>query len=797
MAYFTSSYSAKVGCAVEPPPGCTIPAAASPPPLLDRTEPREVAKMLRRTANTALGPDGVKYGIWRRRDPSGHVLSAIYNICLAAGRFPPSWKVSSTVLIHKKGAPDEITNWRPIALSDTAGKLFCSELLAEARRRGGELCVAWLDLAIAFGSVPHSAVVAALRSAGLTEAQLALIKDLYEGSATTIRHSGGVTPAISFQAGVRQGCPLSPVLFNLVMEYLIRPVLALEGEHGVSLHGERVSVLAYADDLAIVARSEASLQALLDSASSAATWVGLRFKPEKSATLHVAGRTVRPTAFTIYGSPLRVLEDGETYDHLGVPTGMRGDQTPVATIARLEEETAKIFASGLAPWQKLDAVRTFIVPQLDFNLRTARIRKTSLKGLGSLMRAEGKRTLGLPSRASVELVELPPSWGGAGLLPISDQADLAAVGHAFRLLTSPDPRISRLALEGLAVSAGHRSADRVDVGRLVDYLNGDAAGNSNVTTTFSAARTARNRLSKRLPTLRWGWSEEGRTFQMTMPGTGRPITVDGRSRKSLASALRRALQLHGRATLAAKPDQGRVARVVTTCPTSNHMMRGGRHTRFADWRFIHRARLNTLPLNGCRRWGNEDRRCRRCGRYDETTAHVLCHCLPMMPVITRRHDAILELLTSEIRGHPQEETRLDKRVPFQELVPDVEVPEEVASCRPDIVTIDRRNKIVRVVDVTVPYEDGWQSVTTARERKVEKYAPVARLLSAGGYRTTVDAFVVGSLGAWDSANWTTLSRLGVDRRRGAALARRCVSEAIKWSRDIYVEHVTGIRQYVG
>ncbi|XP_046670961.1 uncharacterized protein LOC124360969 [Homalodisca vitripennis] len=173
-----------------------------------------------------------------------------------------------------------------------------------------------------------------------------------------------------------------------------------------------------------------------------------------------------------------------------------------------------------------------------------------------------------------------------------------------------------------------------------------------------------------------------------MPGAGRPITVDGRSRKSLASALRRALQLHGRATLAAKPDQGRVARVVTTCPTSNHMMRGGRHTRFADWRFMHRARLNTLPLNGCRRWGNEDRRCRRCGRFDETTAHVLCHCLPMMPVITRRHDAILELLSSEIRGHPQEmETRLDKRVPFQELVPDVEVTEEVASCRPDIVRV--------------------------------------------------------------------------------------------------------------
>ncbi|XP_046666778.1 leucine-rich repeat extensin-like protein 5 [Homalodisca vitripennis] len=204
MAYFTSSYSAKIGCAVEPPPGCAIPAGASPPPVLDRIEPREVAKMLRKTANTAPGPDGVKYGIWRRRDSTGHVLSTIFNICLAAGRFPLS-KVSATVLIHKKGAPDEISNWRPIALSDTAGKLLCSvfahrlsswltdnrllswaqkgftlsegslehnfmlqELLDEGRRRGGELCLAWLDLANAFGSVPHRAVVAALRSASLT-----------------------------------------------------------------------------------------------------------------------------------------------------------------------------------------------------------------------------------------------------------------------------------------------------------------------------------------------------------------------------------------------------------------------------------------------------------------------------------------------------------------------------------------------------------------------------------------------------------------------------------------------------
>ncbi|KAG8245869.1 hypothetical protein J6590_097663 [Homalodisca vitripennis] len=57
----------------------------------------------------------------------------------------------------------------------------------------------------------------------------------------------------------------------------------------------------------------------------------------------------------------------------------------------------------------------------------------------------------------------------------------------------------------------------------------------------------------------------------------------------------------------------------------------------------------------------------------------------------------------------------------------------------------------------------------AREKKFEKYAPVARLLSGGGYRTSV----TGSIGAWDSANWATLSHFGVDdRRRGFTMVLR-------------------------
>lgn len=165
--------------------------------------------------------------------------------------------------------------------------------------------------------------------------------------------------------------------FNLVMEALIRPVIALEWDHGVSLHDAPISILAYADDLGLVAKSAKSLQVLLDTVSSAATWVGLRFKPPKCATLHVARRS----EFSISGTPPVALGKAEVYQHLGVPTGFRVDQTPVSTLHRLEDEARKIFGSLLAPWQKFHAARTFLVPQLDFNLKTARVRKSALEDL--------------------------------------------------------------------------------------------------------------------------------------------------------------------------------------------------------------------------------------------------------------------------------------------------------------------------------------------------------------------------------------------------------------------------------
>ncbi|KAK3913040.1 Retrovirus-related Pol polyprotein from type-1 retrotransposable element R2 [Frankliniella fusca] len=79
-----------------------------------------------------------------------------------------------------------------------------------------------------------------------------------------------------------------------------------------------------------------------------------------------------------------------------------------------------------------------------------------------------------------------------------------------------------------------------------------------------------------------------------------------------------------------------------------------------------------------------------------------------------------------------------------------------------------------------------------RGRKETTYADSTQHLRSQGWEVTVDAFIVGSLGSWDPANWGVLNllRLG-DWDYNITLARLCVSDCIKWSRDIYTEHVTG------
>lgn len=266
---------------------------------------------------------------------------------------------------------------------------------------------------------------------------------------------------------------------------------------------------------------------------------------------------------------------------------------------------------------------------------------------------------------------------------------------------------------------------------------------------------------------------------------GATVVVPPGARSQVITRLRSAVTFYYLDSLLRKPDQGKVFEVSSRDGVSNHFMRGGSFTRFADWRFIHRARLDVLPLNGARRWGEGDRRCRRCGGAAETLPHVLGHCGVHSAAIQLRHDAVLHRLWKACRLPG--EVRVNQRVEG--------VHGELRELRPDLVVRHEQSKSVVICDVTVPFENRSVAFEEARARKVIKYAALAEDLRQQGYRVVVTALVVGALGSWDQRNEAVLDLLRVSRRYAILMRRLIVSDTIRWSRDIYVEHVSGVRQY--
>ena len=99
-----------------------------------------------------------------------------------------------------------------------------SSILQHSRSHRKNITIIWLDLKDAFESVPHPVLFEMLGRAGLNGKTLQIIEDIYRSTSYHVRTNGGLTEPIPAARGVEQGCPLSPILFNLVIEGALRAV---------------------------------------------------------------------------------------------------------------------------------------------------------------------------------------------------------------------------------------------------------------------------------------------------------------------------------------------------------------------------------------------------------------------------------------------------------------------------------------------------------------------------------------------------------------------------------------------
>ena len=142
-------------------------------------------------------------------------------------------------------------------------------------------------------SEKSSRLARALKTSNFDGKDIRIIADLYWGQVAVVRTDKGNSRKVSIKRGTRQGCVLSPYLFNLPTEMVVREV---NPSLGVSIGGKRLSNLRYADDTALMSETETELQCIVDRVNEVGKDFGMKMNVNKTISIVVSRKDVRPRA---------------------------------------------------------------------------------------------------------------------------------------------------------------------------------------------------------------------------------------------------------------------------------------------------------------------------------------------------------------------------------------------------------------------------------------------------------------------------------------------------------------------
>ena len=198
-------------------------------------------------------------------------------------------------------------------------------IIEKSSEWGEELWIATLDVEKAFDCVHHSCLFDALMAAGADASIVAALSRLYTDLRTyVVTEPGQQSRTFQVQRGVRQGDPLSPLLFNLVLNQVLGEASSIWKRRGygtnvgATLRGERLTHVAFADDMTLVARSWVSMKRMLSTLRAALSKRGLTLHPSKCKVQTNVVQTLRRGEVTIEeGFSVEVLDEESNLALLG------------------------------------------------------------------------------------------------------------------------------------------------------------------------------------------------------------------------------------------------------------------------------------------------------------------------------------------------------------------------------------------------------------------------------------------------------------------------------------------------
>ena len=155
-------------------------------------------------------------------------------------------------------------------------------IMEKAREFQKNIYFCFIDYAKAFDCVDHNQLLEILNEMGIPDHLTCLLRNLYAGQEATVRTGHRTTDWFQIGKGVRQVCILSPFLFNLYADYIMRNAGLEETQAGIKIAGRNINNFRYADDTTLMAEREEELKSLLMKMKEESEKVGLKLNIQKT-----------------------------------------------------------------------------------------------------------------------------------------------------------------------------------------------------------------------------------------------------------------------------------------------------------------------------------------------------------------------------------------------------------------------------------------------------------------------------------------------------------------------------------
>ena len=791
------------------------------PPKL--SEVRHVVEKAR--SSSAPGPNGVPYKLYKNCPKVLELLWYLMRTVWKKRSIPSEWQRAVAVFIPKEENSKNIGQFRSIALLNVEGKIFFSvlakrmtnylmennyidtscqkagvpgfpgcvehssmiwEQIQKAKREKTDLHVIWLDLANAYGSVPHQLISYAMEFFHMPSCIKNLVANYFKDLQMCFALQDFITGWQQLEVGIAMGCAISPILFVAAFEIIL--IGARQTVGGIKLpSGQKLPPLrSYMDDVTSLLQTAPCTSRLLKRMDELMSWARMKIKPAKSRSLSLR-RGVRndSTIFVAGGERIPLLSEhpirslGREYT-----SELSDKQMGRAVLKQLSDGLAKIDQSQLPGKYKVWIYQFTLYRRIMWPLKMSEIPSSTTTKMDGKANSFIRKWLGLPRCFS------DTGLFGKNTLQLPLQSiSLGYKQEKTRLLLelreSTDQSVRNA---GVKVRTGRKWDAQTEVDRAVGRLQ-----HQEIVGRVQAGRAG----------LGWGeaprfWSKANRKERKEMVVSEVIRTEEERYKIKAVSQSRQGSWTTWEGVVDRKISWSDLWKIPQ-----------------ARLGFLIRSTYDTLPCpRNLHQWFGNEEVCPLCNTPNASLRHILSGCKIALSQgrYRWRHDQVLTKLAEVLEGRRRESRGClpptehhinfvreggERRSTRPKATPklfssdqewnmrvdlgrQLQFPSEITttSLRPDIVVWSTKAKTALLIELTVPWEEG---IEAAFERKKTKYSDLAAECREAGWKTTIYPVEVGCRGFVGQSTTRLLRDAGVTGGKLKKATKELAEEAEKGS----------------